>query len=315
MRELSGRRVWVAGHRGMVGQALARRLQQEGCELITATRAELDLRRQAEVDHFVEQSRPDIIVVAAARVGGILANRDFPADFLLDNLLIGANVIEAAHRAGVERLLYLGSSCIYPREAAQPMSEEALLSGPLEPTNQWYALAKIVSLKLAEAMRLQHGRDYISAMPTNLYGPGDTFDLERGHVVPALIRRAHEAKVSGATRLTVWGTGRALREFLHVDDCADALVLLLKGYSGDALVNVGSGEEVTIRVLAEAICRVVGFQGTISFDESKPDGVPRKLVQTDVLSQMGWTPKIRLERGLADAYAWFLAREARKTPA
>jgi GDP-L-fucose synthase len=312
MHSLRGQRVWIAGHRGMVGQALLRRLVGEGCDLITASRAELDLTRQVEVDRFVERKRPDIVVVAAARVGGILANRDFPADFLFDNAMIGMNVIGAAHRFGVERLLYLGSSCIYPREAVQPMNEDALLTGPLEPTNQPYAIAKIASLELVKSLRRQAGRDYVSAMPTNLYGPGDTFDIARGHVVPALIRRAHEAKVSGARELVVWGTGRALREFLHVDDCADALLLLLQRYSGDAPVNVGSGTEVAIRDLAKMICRIVGFEGDLVFDAAKPDGAPRKLLNSSKLRALGWRPRVALEQGLADAYRWFLAHEAKE---
>jgi GDP-L-fucose synthase len=312
MHSLRGQRVWIAGHRGMVGQALMRRLVGVGCDLITASRAELDLTRQVEVDRFVERKRPDIVVVAAARVGGILANRDFPADFLFDNAMIGMNVIGAAHRFGVERLLYLGSSCIYPREAVQPMNEDALLTGPLEPTNQPYAIAKIASLELVKSLRRQAGRDYVSAMPTNLYGPGDTFDIARGHVVPALIRRAHEAKVSGARELVVWGTGRALREFLHVDDCADALLLLLQRYSGDAPVNVGSGTEVAIRDLAKMICRIVGFEGDLVFDAAKPDGAPRKLLNSSKLRALGWRPRVALEQGLADAYRWFLAHEAKE---
>ena len=308
MFDLAGKRIWVAGHTGMVGSALVRRLGREGCEMITATRRELDLTRQVEVEQFVGDQRPDAIVLAAARVGGILANDTHPADFLYDNLLIETNVIGAAHASDVGRLLFLGSSCIYPRLAPQPIDEEALLTGPLEPTNEWYAIAKIAGMKLAEALRKQRGRDYISAMPTNLYGPGDNFDLASGHVLPALIRKAHEAKLSGAASIAIWGTGTPRREFLHVDDCADALVFLLKTYSDALHVNVGSGEDLSILELAHLVCEVVGFEGTIVHDISKPDGTPRKLMSADRLRAMGWAPSIRLKQGIAHTYRWFLGQ-------
>ncbi len=309
MYALDGKRIWVAGHRGMVGSALCRRLEAEPCEVITAGREALDLSRQADVEQFVAETRPDAIILAAARVGGILANDRFPADFLFDNLVIETNIFGAAHRCGVDRLLFLGSSCIYPRLAAQPIVEEALLTGPLEPTNEWYAVAKIAGIKLAEAYRRQHGRDYISAMPTNLYGPGDNFDLGSSHVLPALIRKAHEARLSGAEAIPIWGTGTPRREFLHVDDCADALVFLLKHYSSAGHVNVGSGTDLSIRELTEMVCRVVGFSGRIEHDLSKPDGTPRKLMSAERLQALGWSPRIGLEDGIARTYAWFLAQE------
>lgn len=306
MYDLSGKRIWVAGHRGMVGSAVCRRLARENCTLITATRQEADLVRQTEVEQFVRDARPDAIVMAAARVGGILANDTYPAEFLYENLMIEANVTAAAHASGVERMLFLGSSCIYPKFAEQPIREDALLTGPLEPTNEWYAIAKIAGIKLAAAYRRQYGRDYISAMPTNLYGPGDNFDLRSSHVLPALMRKVHEAKVSGAASVTIWGTGTPLREFLHADDCADALVFLLKTYSGDEHVNVGSGSDISILELARKICAVVGYEGRIEHDLSKPDGTPRKLMSADRLSAMGWRPAISLEQGLAGTYQWFL---------
>ncbi|WEK05689.1 MAG: GDP-L-fucose synthase [Candidatus Devosia phytovorans] len=303
---LDGKRVWVAGHRGMVGSALVRRLARENCQLITATRDELDLLRQAEVEAFLRDMRPDVVVMAAARVGGILANDTLPADFLHENLMVEANTIAAAHANGVERLLFLGSSCIYPKFAPQPITEESLLTGPLEPTNQWYAVAKIAGIKLVQAYRRQYGRDYISAMPTNLYGPGDNFDLQSSHVLPALIRKAHEAKLSGAPGITVWGTGRPRRELLHVDDCADALVFLLKAYSGEEQVNVGSGTDLSILELTQMVCRVVGYEGEMRHDLSKPDGTPRKLMSADKLRNLGWQPSLDLETGIARTYAWFL---------
>lgn len=310
MYELEGRRIWVAGHRGMVGSALVRRLAREDCTVLTVPRAELDVTRQAEVERFVRDQQPDAIILAAAKVGGILANDTLPADFLLQNLQIATAVLGAAHAADVDRLLYLGSSCIYPRLAAQPIEEDALLTGPLEPTNEWYALAKLAGIKLAQAFRRQHGRDYIAAMPTNLYGPGDNFDLGSGHVLPALIRKAHEAKRAGADALTIWGTGTPRREFLHVDDCADALVFLLRHYSGTQPVNVGSGTDLSIAELAELVCRVVGYRGRIVRDLSKPDGTPRKLLSSARLRAMGWSPRVELEQGIADTCRWFLANEA-----
>jgi GDP-L-fucose synthase len=304
--DLNGKRIWVAGHRGMVGSAVVRRLASENCEVITAGRDVVDLKRQADVEAFLQSSKPDAIVMAAAKVGGILANDTYPADFLYDNLIIETNIVQAAHMAGVEKFLFLGSSCIYPKFAEQPIREESLLTGSLEPTNEWYAIAKIAGIKLAQAYRKQYGHDYISAMPTNLYGPGDNYDLNSSHVMPALIRKAHEAKVSGADSITVWGTGTPRREFLHCDDCADALVFLLKTYSGHEHVNVGSGDDVTILELTELVCKVVGFTGKIVHDLSKPDGTPRKLMSADKLRAMGWSPKIGLEDGVRETYEWFL---------
>ena len=304
---LTGKRVYVAGHKGMVGSAVVRRLGTENCEIITAGRDAVDLKRQSEVEAFMADTKPDAIVMAAARVGGILANDTYPADFLYDNLVIEANIIEAAFRTGVSKMLFLGSSCIYPKLAPQPIPEEALLTGPLEPTNEWYAIAKIAGIKLTQAYRRQHGCDFISAMPTNLYGPGDNFDLETSHVLPALIRKAHEARINGDNSIAVWGTGTPRREFLHVDDCADALVFLLKTYSGDEHVNVGSGEDISILDLAKLVCEVVGFTGEIVHDREKPDGTPRKLMSADKLRNMGWRPKVELKEGISSVYQWFLS--------
>ena len=308
--DLTGKRVWVAGHRGMVGSALVRRLAREGCEVITADRKDADLKRQAEVEAWMADRKPDAIFLAAAKVGGILANDTYPADFLFDNLMIQANVVEAARQTGVGKLMILGSSCIYPRLAPQPIEEGALLTGPLEPTNEWYAIAKIAGIKLGQAYRLQHGCDFVSAMPTNLYGPGDNFDLNSSHVLPALIRKAHQAKLAGDASFTIWGSGAPRREFLHVDDCADALVHLMKTYSGLEHVNVGSGEDVTILELARLVAEVVGFGGQIVTDASKPDGTPRKLMAADKLRAQGWAPRIALREGIADVYAWFLENPA-----
>lgn len=307
--ELSGKRIFVAGHRGMVGSAIVRRLKQEGCEILTAVRDELDLMNQAAVRRWFSERKPDAVVLAAAKVGGILANDTYPADFLYDNLIIEANVIEASFQAGVGRLLFLGSSCIYPKFAPQPIAEDSLLTGPLEPTNEWYAIAKIAGIKLCQAYRRQHGVDYISAMPTNLYGPGDNYNLETSHVIPALIRKAHEAKEAGVSSMTIWGTGTPRREFLHADDCADALVHLLKVYSEDEHVNVGSGEDITIEGLARLIMDVVGFRGELEKDVSKPDGTPRKLMQAEKLRSLGWAPSIGMREGLEDAYHWFLEHQ------
>ena len=302
---LKGKRVWVAGHTGMVGSAIVRRLAREDCEILLAERSALDLTDQGQTRAWVARNKPDAIFFAAARVGGILANDSNPADFLYDNLVVETNVVEAAFRAGVAKLQFLGSSCIYPKYAPQPMQEDSLLSGPLEPTNQWYAIAKIAGIKLCQAYRAQHGCDYISAMPTNLYGPGDNFNLTTSHVIPALIRKAHEAKLTGASELTIWGTGTPRREFLHVDDCADALVFLMKNYSCDSHVNVGYGEDITIKDLAKLVASTVGFQGQIVYDISKPDGTPRKLMATDKLRALGWFPKIGLPDGLKLTYSWF----------
>ncbi|MFN3930130.1 MAG: GDP-L-fucose synthase family protein [Brevundimonas sp.] len=308
---LAGKRVWVAGHRGMVGSAIVRRLECEECEILTATRDRVDLRRQDEVGAWMEASRPDAVFLAAAKVGGILANDSYPADFLYENLMIEANVIEAARQNGVSKLLFLGSSCIYPKFADQPIREEALLTGPLEPTNEWYAIAKIAGIKLAQAYRRQYGLDFISAMPTNLFGPGDNYDLNSSHVIPALIRKAHEAKLAHADHIVVWGSGTPLREFLHADDCADACVFLMKFYSDFAHVNVGSEAELSILALAEMVCEVVGFDGEIQLDRSKPDGTPRKLMSGEKLRSLGWSPRIALRDGLASAYDSFLLASGR----
>jgi GDP-L-fucose synthase len=299
---LEGRRIFVAGHAGMVGSAVVRRLEKTPCEILTVNRSEVDLRDQARTRAWMMAHRPDVVVLAAARVGGILANSSYPVEFLYDNLMIEANVIEAAHRASVRKLLFLGSSCIYPKLAPQPMDEDALLTGPLEATNQWYAIAKIAGIKLCQAYRQQHGSDFISAMPTNLYGFGDNFDIKAGHVLPALIRKAHDAKVSGARELVIWGTGKPMREFLHVDDCADACLALLERYSGDGHINIGFGSDISIRALAEMVCDVVGFTGAIVHDTSKPDGTPRKLIKSDRIRAMGWTPRIPLREGIAMTY-------------
>lgn len=308
--DLSGKRIFVAGHRGMVGSALTRRLSSENCDVLTVNRTELDLLDQTAVHAWIEKSRPDAVVLAAAKVGGIVANDLYPADFLYENLTIESNVIHAAYRAGVSRLLFLGSSCIYPKFAPQPIEESALLTGPLEPTNEWYAVAKIAGIKLCQAYRKQYGVDYISAMPTNLYGPGDNYDLQSSHVIPALIRKAHEAKVAAAPSMEIWGTGTPRREFLHADDCASALVHLLKSYSGTEHVNVGFGEDITIEDLARLVMDVVGFEGALEKDLSKPDGTPRKLMSNDKLRAMGWSPEIGLLDGLADAYRWFLSEQS-----
>jgi GDP-L-fucose synthase len=302
---IKGRRVWVAGHRGMVGSAMARRLSSEDCEILTVDRADVDLRNQEAIGRWMADRRPEVVILAAAKVGGIVANSSFPVEFLNDNLLIEANIIAGAHRCGAAKLLFLGSSCIYPKFAPQPIVEEALLTGPLEETNQWYAIAKIAGIKLCQAYRKQHGSDFISAMPTNLYGPGDNFDLQSSHVLPALMRKAHEARERKADSMTIWGTGTPRREFLHVDDCADACIHLLKNYSGDTHVNVGCGEDVSINELTSLVCDVVGFRGNIEHDESKPDGTPRKLLDVTKLRKLGWQPRIPLRDGIAGTYAWF----------
>jgi len=307
--DLSGKRIWVAGHRGMVGAALVRRLSDEACEILTIGRDRLDLRNQAATENWLQAARPDAVIVAAATVGGIQANNDRPVDFLYDNLMIEANIINASWKAGVDKLLFLGSSCIYPRLAPQPIQEDALLTGALEPTNEWYAIAKIAGIKLCQAYRKQYGCNFISAMPTNLYGPGDNFDLQSSHVLPALLRKAHAAKQTASEQMTIWGSGTPLREFLHVDDLADALVFLLQFYADEKHVNVGSHQEYSIRALAELICKVVGFDGDLVFDKSKPDGTPRKLMDSSILKNLGWTPKIPFESGLRQTYAWFCANQ------
>ena len=308
--ELQGKRIFVAGHRGMVGSAIMRRLSSEGCELLSASKAALDLLDQSAVRRWISKSKPDAIILAAARVGGIWANDRYPADFLYQNLMIAGNVIEAAHRTDTNRLLFLGSSCIYPKLSEQPINEDALLTGPLEPTNEWYAVAKIAGIKLCQAYRRQHDRDYISAMPTNLYGPGDNFDLNTSHVLPAMIRKAHEAKISGHKTMSIWGSGKPLREFLHADDCADACVHLLKTYSGERQINVGSGSEISIMGLAKVVCGVVGFTGEVITDPSKPDGTYRKLMDSQRLHKLGWVPSISLEEGIIQSYRWYLKHNA-----
>ncbi len=307
---LEGKRIWVAGHRGMVGSALVRRLAQEDCEVLTVSRDELDLTDQRAVLGWMHNQRPQAVFLAAARVGGILANDSRPVEFLRDNLLIETAVLTGAESVGVEKLLFLGSSCIYPKHAEQPIREEALLTGVLEPTNQWYALAKIAGIKLAEAYRREYHCDFISAMPTNLYGPGDNFDLNASHVMPALIRKVHEAKQTGG-EVQVWGTGTPRREFLYVDDCADACVHLMQQYSDALHINVGSGSDVSILELTGLVMEVLGYDGPVVTDPSKPDGTPRKLLDSSRLSALGWSPKVPLREGIGLAYRAFLAGEGR----
>jgi GDP-L-fucose synthase len=307
---LAGKRVWVAGHRGMVGAALMRRLEREDCELFGADRDELDLTDQRAVLGWIHNHRPDAVFVAAAKVGGILANSTQPVEFLRDNLLIETAVFTAAEKIGVERLLFLGSSCIYPRNAAQPIVEEALLTGPLEPTNEWYAIAKIAGIKLTQAYRAQYGCDWISVMPTNLYGPGDNFDLATSHVLPALIRKVHEARLEAAP-VEIWGSGTPRREFLHVDDCADACVHLMQRYSADMPINIGVGEDIAIADLARLVMEVVGYQGELVTDPAKPDGTPRKLLDSSRLTTLGWKPAIPLREGIRQTYQAFLAGDGR----
>lgn len=302
---LAGRRIWVAGHRGMVGQALVRRLEREHAQILTSPR-ELDLRRQTDTEAWVADQQPEIVLLAAARVGGIHANDTRPAEFIYDNLAIELSVIEAARRHRVQKLVMLGSSCIYPRLATQPIREDSLLTGPLEPTNQWYAVAKIAGIKLGQAYRRQYGFDCVSAMPTNLYGPGDNFDLQSSHVLPALLRKVHEAKLRGTASVEIWGSGTPRREFMHVDDCADAIVHILQHYSGEEHLNVGTGSDVTIRELAEKIADVVGYAGRFHYDTSKPDGTPQKLLDVSRLRQLGWEARIGLEAGIRGTYAWYL---------
>jgi GDP-L-fucose synthase len=302
---LEGRRVFIAGHRGMVGSALFRRLSDEDCEILTVTRDDLDLRDQQAVVHWFAKNLPDTVFLAAARVGGIQENATHPAEFLFDNLVIATNVIEAARRAGVRKLMYLGSSCIYPRSAAQPMRESCLLTGPLEPTNEWYAIAKIAGLKLCQAYRRQYGCDFIAAMPTNLYGPDDNFELLSSHVLPALLAKIDSATRSGHPTVTIWGTGTPRREFLHVDDLAEALVFLMQRWSEERPINVGMGRDVTILELAQTIASVIGYKGQFVFDATKPDGAPRKLLDTSQLAALGWRPHIDLATGIGQTYEWY----------
>jgi GDP-L-fucose synthase len=305
--ELRGRRVFVAGHGGMVGSAIVRRLASEGSTVLLAERGRLDLTDRASVEGWLAQARPEAVFLAAAKVGGIHANSTYPADFIADNLAIALNLIRGAHHHGVQKLLFLGSSCIYPKLAPQPMTEDMLLTGPLEPTNQWYAVAKIAGIKLAEAYRRQHGADFISVMPTNLYGPGDNYHSEDSHVPAALIRRFHEAKVAKSPSVAVWGTGTPRREFLAVDDLADACVFVMKHYSGDEFLNVGTGEDITIAEFARVVAKTVGFTGAISFDPSRPDGTPRKLLDVDRLAKLGWRATTSLEDGIRLAYRAYLS--------
>ena len=303
---IAGKRVFVAGHKGMVGSAVVRRLAREDCTILVADRSELDLAKEEQTLHWLEAKRPHVVIHAAAKVGGISANNSFPVDFLCDNLAVELNVIRASHAVGVERLLFLGSSCIYPKHAKQPISEDELLTGPLEPTNEWYAIAKIAGLKMCQAYRRQYGDDFISAMPTNLYGQGDNYHPENSHVPAALLRRFHEAKLADAPSVSVWGTGTPLREFLYVDDLADACLYLLRHYSNDAPINIGSGDEVSIAAFAAAVAQTVGYRGSLIFDTSKPDGTPRKLLDSSRLHELGWRPKSSLTAGLAAAYADFM---------
>lgn len=305
MKKIS--KIYVAGHRGLVGSAILRKLEKEGyINLIIRTSKELDLRDKQQVDSFFELEKPEFVFLAAAKVGGIVANNEFPADFIRDNLMIQTNVIDASYRNQVEKLLFLGSTCIYPKLAPQPLKEEYLLTGPLEPTNDAYALAKIAGIKMCQSYNKQHGTNYISAMPTNLYGENDNFDLQSSHVMPALIRKFHEAKLSNQSSVEVWGTGTPKREFLYSDDLADACVYLMNHYNEDEIINIGVGEDVSIKELAETVQRVVGFEGELKFDTTKPDGTPRKLVDTTKINQLGWKADVKLEDGISLAYDWFL---------
>jgi GDP-L-fucose synthase len=304
--DLSGKKIFVAGHAGMVGSSIMRALSLRGLQAIAATHGALDLTRQAEVEKFLETHQPDVIVVAAAKVGGILANSTYPAEFLYTNVAIASNIMSTAAKIGVKKLMYLGSTCIYPRLASQPISEDALLTAPLEPTNEAYAIAKIAGIKLAAAYRHEHGCDFVSVMPTNLYGPNDNFDLTSSHVLPALMRKIHEAKISGDRTVTIWGTGTPRREFLHVDDLADAILFLLENYSDAQFLNVGTGTDITIRELAEALAGAIGYRGEFVFDTSKPDGTPRKCTDITRIKAVGWSPRITLRDGIASTYRWFL---------
>ena len=303
---LRNKRIWVAGHRGLVGSALVRRLQSEGCEIVVAPRESVDLRHPDQVERWMREAKPHAVFLAAARVGGIYANDTRPAEFIYDNLMIQSNIVEASRRVGVEKLILLGSSCIYPRLAPQPIPESALLTGALEPTNQWYAVAKIAGIKLGQAYRKQYGCDFISVMPTNLYGPGDNFDLMQSHVVPALLVKAHQAKLAQAPAMEVWGTGAVRREFLFVDDAADGMVYFMQHYSDEGIVNLGCGSDVPIRDLVELICKVVGYKGGIRFDTSRPDGTPRKMIDTSFAASLGWRARTSLQAGLEETYRWYI---------
>ena len=307
--DLEQKRIWVAGHRGMVGSAVLRRLKDEGCELLTAGRDVLDLLEQSAVDDWMEKNKPEVIIIAAAKVGGIMSNDTYPAEFIYQNLMIECNIIHAAHRHDVSRVLFLGSSCIYPKFAKQPVSEKSLLDGYLEPTNEWYAIAKIAGIKLIQAYRKQYGRDWISAMPASLYGPGDNYDLETSHVLPALLRKFHEAKHQANDEVVVWGTGKPLREFMHCDDLADALVFILKNYSDDEHINVGSGVEVSISHLANMVAKVVECDAKIIWDKSKPDGISRKLLDNSRLHELGWRNARDLRTGIQETYTEFLSQQ------
>jgi GDP-L-fucose synthase len=301
--DISGKRVWVAGHKGMVGSAILRQLKNRQCIVTTSN---IDFRDQASVCCFLNESKPEVVFVAAAKVGGILANSTYPADFIYDNLAIETNIIHSAHNVGVKKLVFLGSTCVYPRDAQQPIKEESLLSGPLEPTNEWYAVAKIAGIKLCQAYRKQYGDDFISAMPTNLYGPNDNFDLNNSHVLPAMIRKFHDAYINNSPTITLWGSGSPRREFLHVDDAAEALVFLAENYSDSIQINVGTGEDIALNELAWLVSEIVGYKGTIEFDRSKPDGTPRKLTDISRLKALGYEYKICLGRGIYTTYDWFL---------
>lgn len=309
---LKGKRVWVAGHRGMVGSALVRRLAAEDCEILTIGREQVDLRRQADTEAWVEKHRPDAVFLAAATVGGVHANNTRPAEFLYDNLAIATNVVEAARRSKVQKLMFLGSTCINPREAAIPTPEDVLLTGPLEPTNEWYAVAKIAGIKLCHAYRRQWGCDFVACMPTNLYGPGDNFHPQHSHVIPGMINKFTTARDTKAEQVEIWGTGNAIREFLYVDDCADGVVFLMKHYSGESIVNIGTGRETSVRELAETVSKVVGYQGRLHFDTTKPEGAPRRLLDSAMINGMGWRAPTTLEAGLRATYDWFTTNEARR---
>ena len=306
---LKKKRIWIAGHNGMVGSSILRRLAHEDCNILCVARSDLDLRNQDDVDNWVAQNKPQAIIIAAATVGGILSNINYPANFLYDNLMIATNIIHAAHIHKVEKLLFIGSACIYPKDADQPISEASLMTGPLEPTNEPHAIAKLAAIKLCQAYRKQYGNDFITAQPNNLFGPGDDFDPNSSHVIPALIGKAHRAKIDATLALEVWGSGSVSRELMYVDDLADAVIYLLKNYSGSVPINIGSGQELTIRKLAEKICQVVDYKGRIEFDRTKPDGVKRKLLDRTRMEKLGWTAKVPLKKGLELTYRWYLKQE------